>query len=76
MQEMANQLFSALNGNNRQNVNPMQQLIADAKNLQKTFNGNPKQMVEELVKSGRMSQQDFNNYAQIANQIIGSGAFK
>jgi hypothetical protein len=57
-------------------MNPMQQLIADAKNLQKTFNGNPKQMVEELVKSGRMSQQDFNNYAQIANQIIGSGAFK
>jgi hypothetical protein len=33
-------------------------------------------MVEELVKSGRMSQQDFNDYAQIANQIIGSGAFK
>jgi hypothetical protein len=76
MQKMANQLFSDLNGNNRQNMNPMQQLIADAKNLQKTFNGNPKQMVEELVRSGRMSQQDFNNYAQIANQIIGSGAFK
>lgn len=73
---MANQLFSALNGNNRQNGNPMQQLIADAKRLQQTMTGNPKQMVEELVKSGRMSQQDFNNYAQIANQIIGSGAFK
>jgi hypothetical protein len=76
MQKMANQLFSALNGNNRQNMNPMQQLIADAKNLQKTFNGNPKQMVEELVKSGRMSQDQFNQYAQIANQIVGSGAFK
>jgi polyhydroxyalkanoate synthesis regulator phasin len=57
-------------------MNPMQQLIADAKNLQKTFNGNPKQMVEELVKSGRMSQDQFNQYAQIANQIVGSGAFK
>lgn len=73
---MANQLFSALNGNNRQNTNPMQQLIADAKRLQQTMNGNPRQMVEELVKSGRMSQDQFNQYAQIANQIIGSGAFK
>lgn len=73
---MANQLFSALNGNNRQNVNPMQQLIADAKRLQQTMNGNPRQMVESLVKSGQMSQDQFNQYAQIANQIMGSGAFK
>lgn len=70
---MANPLFNALNG---QQMNPMAQLVADAKRLQQTMTGNPKQMVEELVKSGRMSQQDFNNYAQIANQIIGSGAFK
>ena len=70
---MANPLFSALGG---QQMNPMVQLVADAKRLQQTMPGNPKQMVEELVKSGRMSQQDFNNYAQIANQIIGSGAFK
>jgi hypothetical protein len=73
MQKMANPLFHALGG---QQMNPMAQLVADAKRLQQTMNGNPKQMVEELVKSGRMSQQDFNNYAQIANQIIGSGAFK
>ena len=70
---MANPLFNALNG---QQTNHMQQLVADAKRIQQTMTGNPKQMVEELVKSGRMSQQDFNNYAQIANQIVGSGAFK
>ena len=70
---MANPLFNALGG---QQMNPMSQLVADAKRLQQTMTGNPKKMVEELVKSGRMSQQDFNNYAQIANQIIGSGAFK
>ena len=70
---MSNPLFSALGG---QQMNQMAQLVADAKRLQKTMTGNPKQMVEELVKSGRMSQQDFNNYAQIANQIVGSGAFK
>ena len=70
---MANPLFSALGG---QQMNPMAQLVADAKRLQQTMTGNPKQMVEELVKSGRMSQQDFNNYAQIANQLVGGGAFK
>ena len=70
---MSNPLFSALGG---QQMNPMAQLVADAKRLQQTMNGNPKQMVEELVKSGRMSQNQFNQYAQIANQVIGSGAFK
>ena len=70
---MANPLFNALGG---QQMNPMAQLVADAKRLQQTMTGNPKQMVEELVKSGRMSQSQFDNYAQIANQIMGSGAFK
>ena len=70
---MANPLFNALNG---QQMNPMAQLVADAKRLQQTMTGNPKQMVEELVKSGRMSQEQFNQYAQIANQLVGGGAFK
>ena len=70
---MANNLFNALNG---QQMNPMAQLVADAKRLQQTMTGNPKQMVEELVKSGRMSQDQFNQYAQIANQLAGGGAFK
>jgi hypothetical protein len=73
MQKMANPLFSALGG---QQMNPMAQLVADAKRLQQTMTGNPKQMVEELVKSGRMSQDQFNQYAQIANQLVGGGAFK
>ena len=70
---MANSLFNALSG---QQMNPMAQLVADAKRLQQTMTGNPKQMVEELMRSGKMSQSQFDNYAQIANQIIGSGAFK
>ena len=70
---MANPLFNALGG---QQMNTMAQLVADAKRLQQTMTGNPKQMVESLVKSGQMSQDQFNQYAQIANQVIGSGAFK
>ena len=70
---MSNPLFNALGG---QQMNPMQQLVADAKRMKQTMTGNPKQMVEELVKSGRMSQDQFNQCAQIANQLVCGGAFK
>ena len=73
---MRNSLFTALNGNNQQNMTPMQQLIADAKRMKQTFTGNPKEEVQKLLNSGAMSQEDFNRYAQIANQLIGGGAFK
>ena len=70
---MANNLYQALNG---QQTNPMQQLIADARRMKQTFTGNPKEEVQKLLNSGAMSQEDFNRYAQIANQLIGGGAFK
>lgn len=69
---MANPLFNALGG---QQMNPMAQLVADAKRLQQTMQ-NPRAEVERLVQTGQMSQQDFNRYSQIAQQIVGSGVFK
>lgn len=73
---MRNALFTALNGNTQKNMNPMQQLIADAKRMKQTFTGNPKEEVQKLLNSGAMTQDQFNQYAQIANQLIGGGAFK
>ena len=69
---MANQLFRALNG---QQMNPMQQLVADARKLRQTMQ-NPRAEVERLMQTGQMSQDQFNQYAQIAQQIVGSGAFR
>ena len=71
---MANPLFQALGGQSQ--MNPMMQLIQDARQLKQTFQGDPRQTVQQLVASGRMSQQQFNQYVQIANQLIGSGVFK
>ncbi len=71
---MANPLFQALGGQTQ--MNPMMQLINDARQLKQTFQGDPRQTVQQLVASGRMSQQDFNRFAQIANQIVGSGMLK
>lgn len=69
---MANPLFNALGG---QQMNPMAQLVADAKKLRQTMQ-NPRAEVERLVQTGQMSQQKFNELSQIAQQIVGSGAFK
>ena len=67
-----NQLFNALNGG--QQTNPMQQLIADARRLRNTVQ-NPRSEVERLLQTGQMSQSQFNQFSQIAQQIVGSGAF-
>jgi very-short-patch-repair endonuclease len=69
---MANSLFNALNG---QQMNPMQQLVADARKLRQTMQ-NPRAEVERLLQTGQMSQQKFNELSQIAQQIVGSGAFR
>lgn len=69
---MANSLFNALNG---QQTNPMQQLVADARKLRQTMQ-NPRAEVERLVQTGQMSQEQFNQFSQIAQQIVGSGVFK
>ena len=69
---MANSLFNALNGNQ---ANPMQQLVADARKLRQTMQ-NPRAEVERLMQTGQMSQEQFNQFSQIAQQIVGSGVFK
>lgn len=69
---MANNLFNALNG---QQTNPMSQLVTEARRLKQTMQ-NPRAEVERLLQSGQMSQQDFKKYSQIAQQIVGSGAFR
>ena len=69
---MANSLFNALNG---RQTNPVAQLVADARRLRTTIQ-NPRAEVERLVQTGQMSQAQFNQFSQIAQQIVGSGVFK
>lgn len=69
---MSNPLYGQFGG---QQVNPMQQLVADAMQLKKTMQ-NPRAEVERLLQTGQMSQSQFNQFSQIAQQIVGSGAFK
>ena len=61
---MANPLFDSF-GNN-----PFQQIINEAKKFKETFSGNPREEVQRLLNSGEMTQEQFNQYSQIAQQVI------
>ena len=62
---MSNPLFNTF-GNNNQFGN----LIQQAQEFKKQFsNINPRAEVERLLNSGEMSQQQFNQYSQIAQQV-------
>lgn len=52
----------------RQN-NPIEQLAQQAREFQKQFKGSPRQEVERLLQTGAMSQSQFNQYSQIAQQV-------
>lgn len=65
-----NPLFNALNGGQQAANNGFPDFMADFQRLQQTAK-NPRQEVERLLQSGAMSQQDFNRFGQMANQIMG-----
>ena len=65
---MSNPLYGQFG--NQQNNNGFSTFIDDFHRLQQTVK-NPRQEVERLLQSGAMSQQDFNRFGQIANQMLG-----
>ena len=65
---MANPLYNMFGGNTP--INPLAQLVRDAKAFRKSFTGNPKDEVQRLLNSGQLSQADFNRYSQIAQQVV------
>lgn len=65
---MANSLYNSMNG--QMANNPFAQIIQEAQKLKNSFNGNPREEVQKLLNSGQMSQQQFNQYSQIAQQVM------
>ena len=49
--------------------NPMMNLISQFNQFRSTFSGNPETQVKQLIQSGRMTQEQFDQLAQFANQI-------
>ena len=66
---MSNPLYGQFCGQQSVN-NGFYNFMADFQRLQQMVN-NPRQEVERLLQSGAMSQQDFNRFGQMANQMLG-----
>lgn len=60
---MSNPIF------NQMQTNPMQQIIQRLQQFRQTITGDPQQQVQQLLNSGRVSQQQYNQAVQMANQI-------
>ena len=63
---MSNALFNQFGGQN----NPLEQLAQQARDFRRQFSGNPRKEVERLLQTGAMSQSQFNQYSQIAQQVV------
>ena len=68
---MTNPLFNMLNGSS-QNIGPfsnIQNLVTQLNQFRNNFQGDPRQQVQELLNSGKMSQSQYNQLSQTATQI-------
>lgn len=68
---MPNPLFSVLGGNAQQPDNGFAQMMQDLEDFKKNFTGNPRHKVQELLRTGQMSQEQFNALGNMASQIMG-----
>lgn len=61
---MSNPLFDLLGGQN-----PMQAIMSRFQQFQQTFRGDPRQQVQQLLNSGKVNQQQYNQAVQMAQQL-------
>lgn len=68
---MNNPLFNMLGGNSQLPgmFGNIQQLTTKLNEFKQNFSGDPKQKVQQLLNSGQMSQNQYNQLSQLATQI-------
>lgn len=64
---MSNPLFDMLGNSAPQN--PAAQMIQQFREFQKSFRGDPRQQVQQLINSGRVSQQQYDSAVRMANDL-------
>jgi hypothetical protein len=63
---MNNPLYQQYNSSNSQ----ANSFIQRFNQFRQSFNGNPQQMVQQLMNSGKISQDRYNQAVQMANQLM------
>lgn len=66
---MANQLFNLLGNSNMNPFSNVQQMLGKLNQFKQSFQGDPKQQVQQLLNSGQMTQSQYNQLSQMATQI-------
>ena len=61
---MSNPLFSMM-----QNQTPMNGIMQRFQQFQRMFQGDPKQQVQQLLNNGKVSQAQYNQAVNMANQL-------
>ena len=64
---MANPLYQQLNSGNTNNQ--MSGMVQKFNEFRRTLQGDPQMMVQQLLNSGKMSQQTYNQYSQMAQEF-------
>lgn len=62
---MANQLFKMMNANGGN------QLLQRVQQLKQQMGGDPQQHIQQLLNSGKVTQEQYNRAVQMANQMRG-----
>ena len=65
---MSNPLFNALGGGMPRGNGPMQ-MIQQFMQFKQNFKGDPKEEVQKMLQSGKISQQQLNQVQQMAGQF-------
>lgn len=68
---MSNPLFQTLGGKAPANDGGFGQMMQQLQQFKASFRGDPRAEVQRLLNSGQMSQEQFNQFGQMANQIMG-----
>lgn len=67
---MANPLFDQMGGGQMPGpIGQMQQMMSAFQQFKVNFRGDPQQEVQRLLNSGQMSQQQYNQLTQMAQQM-------
>lgn len=54
----------------QQNQNPMNVFMQRFQQFRQSFSGDPQEQIQNLMNSGKVSQQDYNNAYQKAQQVM------
>lgn len=66
---MSNPLYQMLGGAMPNNLGNMGNIIQQFQQFKNSFHGDPRQQVQQLLNSGRVTQEQYNQAVQMANML-------